>query len=133
SVNTYFAKLEEEVGLCETVEMAEKMGIKVPFKAADGSARPDNAVTPSFTLGTMDVSTLDMASAYATAASGGTYCKPAPIAEILDRSGQTIKKYKTECKRAMSKETAAKVNAILVGLQQPGGFGHSNGTGLPIP
>src|SRR5690606_14457208 len=57
SVNTYFAKLEEEVGLCETVEMAEKMGIKVPFKAADGSARPDNAVTPSFTLGTMDVST----------------------------------------------------------------------------
>ncbi len=133
SVNTYFAQLEKEVGLCESVKMAEKMGLDVPYRKADGSPRPDNAVTPSFTLGTMDVSTLDMAAAYATPAAGGVYCEPTPVAEILDRNGKSIKKYKSTCKRAMSKETAAKVNAILVGLQQPGGFGYSNGTGLNIP
>lgn len=133
SVNTYFGQLERDAGLCETVKMAEKMGIKVPFKKPNGEARPDNAQTPSFTLGTMDVSTLDMAAAYATPAAGGEYCQPTPVAEILDRTGRSIKKYKTECKRVMSKETAATINAILVGLQQPGGFGYQNGTALPIP
>ncbi len=133
SVNTYFAQLERDAGLCEAVEAAESMGINVPFKNDDGSARGDNAVTPSFTLGTMDVSPLDMAAAYATPASGGQYCKPSPVAEIIDRTGKTIKKYKTQCKRVMSKETAATINAILTGLQQPGGFGYSNGTGLDIP
>lgn len=131
SINTYFAQLEKEVGLCESVTMAKKMGI--PVQEPDVKKGSPGSYVPSFTLGVMDISPLHMAAAYATPASGGIYCEPAPVAEILDRSGKTIKKYKPECKRAMSKETAAKVNAILVGLQQPGGFGYSNGTGLNIP
>lgn len=131
SVNTYFAQLEKEVGLCETVTMAKKMGI--PIQEPDVKKGSPGSYIPSFTLGPIDVSPLDMAAAYATPASGGLYCKPQPVSEILDRNGKTLKKYKPECKRVMSKETAAKVNAILVGLQQPGGFGYNNGTGLPIP
>ncbi len=131
SVNTYFAQLERDAGLCETVKMAKKMGI--PTAEPDVDKGSPGSYIPSFTLGPIDVSPLDMAAAYATPAAGGMYCEPAPVAEILDRSGKTIKKYKPECKRAMSKKTAATVNAILVGLQQPGGFGHSNGTGLSIP
>ncbi len=131
SVNTYFAQLEKEVGLCETVRMAKKMGI--PVVNPDSDAGTPGSYIPSFTLGPIDVSPLHMAAAYATPAAGGEYCKPTPVAEILDRNGNTIKKYKSDCKRVMSKETAAKVNAILVGLQQPGGFGYNRGTGLPIP
>lgn len=131
SVNTYFAQLEEKVGLCETVKMAKRMGI--PVAEPDASEGDPGSYIPSFTLGPIDVSPLDMAAAYATPASGGEYCKPAPVAEIIDRNGKTIKKYKTDCTRVMDKETAAKVNAILVGLQQPGGFGYNNGTGLSIP
>jgi len=131
SVNTYFAQLEKKVGLCETVRMAKKMGI--PITEPDVSEGKPGSYIPSFTLGPIDVSPLDMAAAYATPASGGEYCTPAPVAEIIDRHGKTIKKYKTDCKRVMSKETAAKVNAILVGLQQPGGFGYNRGTGLDIP
>ncbi|MFO6452161.1 MULTISPECIES: transglycosylase domain-containing protein [unclassified Aeromicrobium] len=131
SVNTYFAQLERDAGLCETVKMAKRMGI--PTAEPDIDKGSPGSYIPSFTLGPIDVSPLDMAAAYATPAAGGMYCEPAPVAEILDRSGKTIKKYKPECKRAMSKKTAATVNAILVGLQQPGGFGYSNGTGLSIP
>ena len=124
SVNTYFAQLERDAGLCNTVKAAESMGIVLP---KDGEV-------PSFTLGVTDVSPLDMAAAYATPASGGMYCKPQPVDEILDRTGKVIKKFAPECTRVMSTEVAAQINDILKGLQQPGGFGYDlGGTGLNIP
>ncbi|MTB89343.1 penicillin-binding protein [Aeromicrobium senzhongii] len=131
SVNTYFAQLERDAGLCKTVKMAKKMGI--PITEPDPKEGKPGSYVPSFTLGPIDVSPLDMAAAYATPAAGGEYCEPAPVAEILDRNGKTLKKYKPDCKRVMSKKTAATINAILVGLQQPNGFGYQNGTGLSIP
>ncbi|EFQ83368.1 transglycosylase [Aeromicrobium marinum DSM 15272] len=127
SVNTYFAQLEAEVGLCETVRMAEAMGIEVPFGG------PDNGVVPSFTLGPIRVSTLDMAAAYAVPASGGMFCEPQPVTEILEADGSLLKAYVPECERVLTNEEAAQINDILRGLQQPGGFGFSNGTGLNIP
>jgi membrane peptidoglycan carboxypeptidase len=128
SVNTYFAQLEKKAGLCNAVQAAESMGIKVPNKP------PDNQVVPSFTLGNMSVSPLDMAAAYATPASGGMYCKPLPVDEIDDVNGKAIKKFTPDCKRAMTKDEAAQINDILRGVQEPGGFGYDLGhTGLTIP
>ncbi len=130
SVNTYFAQLERDAGLCATVKAAESMGITVPYP--DGTTTANNQV-PSFTLGVTDVSPLDMAAAYATPASGGEYCEPLPVDEILDRNGKVLKKYTPQCKRVMSKEQANQINDILRGVQEPGGFGFQAGTGLNIP
>ena len=136
SVNTYFAQLERDAGLCNTVKMAEAMGITVPFdpdnKDSKGRSRPITNQVPSFTLGITDVSPLDMAAAYATPASGGKYCKPMPVAKIVDFNDEIIKEYEPTCERVLSKDDAAQINDILRGLQQPGGFGFSNGTGLDI-
>lgn len=129
SVNTYFAQLERDTGLCNVVKEAESMGIKVPFDPANNITQQ----VPSFTLGVVSVSPLDMAAAYATPASGGMYCKPMPIASILDSDGKTLKKYEPDCKRVMTKDEAAQINDILRGVQEPGGFGYSNGTALNIP
>lgn len=123
SVNTYFAQLEKQAGLCNTVRAAESMGIKVP----------DQDQVGPFTLGVTSVSPLDMAAAYATAASGGMYCKPRPVDEILDAQGQLLKKFDASCERVMTQDQAAQINDILRGVQEPGGFGFSNGTGLDIP
>lgn len=130
SVNTYFAQLERDAGLCNTVRMAEAMGIDVPFNK--GGTGP-NDVVPSFTLGITDVSPLDMAAAYAVPASGGMYCEPQPVAEVLDISGEPIKTYEPECNQVLTQTEAAQINDILRGLQEPGGFGFSNGTGLAVP
>lgn len=129
SVNTYFAQLEEKAGLCNTVRMAESMGIRVPFPNENSDL---NNQVPSFTLGVTDVSPLEMAAAYATPASGGMYCEPQPVAEILDRDGEVLKKYEPQCKRAMSQDTAAQINDILR-IVQESGFGAQNGTGLNVP
>lgn len=123
SVNTYYSQLERDAGLCNTVKAARSMGINVPEQDEVGP----------FTLGVTYISPTDLAAAYASAASGGEYCEPLPVAEIVDRAGKTVKEYEPTCKRVMSKEVAAQVNDILRGVQEPGGFGYSNGTGLRIP
>ncbi len=129
SVNTYFAQLERDAGLCNTVRAAEAMGIVVPFDSKTGVT---DQVGP-FTLGVTSVSPLEMAAAYATPAAGGMYCKPQPVDAIVDMEDKVIKEYTKECERVMRKDDAAQINDILVGLQRPGGFGFSNGTGLSIP
>ncbi|KAA1396036.1 transglycosylase domain-containing protein [Aeromicrobium ginsengisoli] len=124
SVNTYFAQLEKKAGLCNVVRAAESMGIKVPDRDQVGP----------FTLGVTNVSPLDMAAAYAVPASGGMYCKPLPIDSIVDANGKTIRKFRPNCERVMSKDDAAQINDILRGVQEPGGFGYDlGGTGLSIP
>jgi len=123
SVNTYYAQLERETGLCNVVQMAQSMGIVVPDRDQVGP----------FTLGVTDVSPLTMAAAYAVPASGGIYCKPQPVGRILDMKGQVVKTYTKECRRVLPPKIAAQINDILEGLQRPGGFGYANGTGLSIP
>ena len=129
SVNTYFAQLERDAGLCNTVKAAESMGITVPFDPKTGVT---NQVGP-FTLGVTSVSPLTMAAAYATPAGGGMFCEPQPVDAIVDMDGKVIKEYTKQCNRVMTKDAAAQINDILTGLQKPGGFGYANGTALRIP
>jgi membrane peptidoglycan carboxypeptidase len=123
SVNTYYAQLERDTGLCNVVQAAQSMGIVVPDRDQVGP----------FTLGVTDVSPLTMAAAYAVPASGGIYCKPQPVDRILDMSGQVVKTYTRQCRRVLAPKIAAQINDMLAGLQRPGGFGYENGTGLSIP
>jgi len=123
SVNTYYAQLERDTGLCNVVQTAQSMGIVVPDRDQVGP----------FTLGVTDVSPLTMAAAYAVPASGGIYCEPQPVDRILDMEGEVIKTYTKRCRRVLAPKIAAQINDILEGLQRPGGFGYANGTGLSIP
>src|SRR3984885_792559 len=77
SVNVFYAQLEKKVGLCNVVKTAVSMGMT----RVDGTSllQPDGALysadnIPSFTLGSVNVSPLSMAAAYATVAARGTYC-----------------------------------------------------------
>ncbi len=48
----------------------------------------DGAFVPSIGLGAMDVSPLDMASAYATLAAGGVYSEPMAIRKVILPTGE---------------------------------------------
>ncbi len=124
SVNTYFAQLESDAGLCKTVSMARSLGIDVP---------EENEVGP-FTLGVTDTNPLDMAAAYATFANRGEYCEPYPVTAIETADGEPVATFEPECEQKMDKDVADRVNDILRLVQQPGGFGYDlGGTGLPVP
>ena len=123
SVNTFFAQLEQRTGLCEPVTLAKEMGVNVP----------DQDIVGPFTLGVTNVDPLTMASVYATYGARGEYCEPRPVNRILGPSGQVIATFPDKCKQLMPQAVADAVNDILRGVQEPGGFGYSNGLGLEQP
>src|SRR5258708_20566328 len=92
SINIYFAHLEQQVGLCNVVKTAAKMGMTrgdgVSLLQPDGKPgqqnyqpSADNIV--SFTLGAVNVSPMNMAAAHAPVAAPGSPCRPPAHHTIL--------------------------------------------------
>ncbi|WP_155884543.1 transglycosylase domain-containing protein [Actinomadura flavalba] len=113
SVNTYFLALQKDVGLCETVQMAERLGMR------QGNGRKLQQY-PSFTLGFNPVSPLRLAAAYAAFGARGVYCEPVAIAKVTRRNGKALPVPKPRCRRAMLKSTADGVNHVLSGVLTKG-------------
>ena len=143
SINTFFAELEQKVGLCNVVRTAMKLGLTF----ADGTSllredhtplgvEPSADSTPSFTLGSVSVSPMSMAAAYATAASGGIYCKPTAITRVTGDEGQSLPVPSAGCHRVLSSDIANAVDYILQGVfTWPGATGAGLGplpSGYPI-
>ena len=132
SVNTLYAMLERETGVCEPFELAKRMGVQLTYPEGDGNRLPERV--PTFVLGIADASPLEMAEAYATFAGRGLHCDSVPITSISDSSGNVLKKYGSSCQQVIEQSTADAVNDVLRGVQEPGGFGYDvGGTGLTVP
>ena len=128
SINVYFATLEKQVGLCNVVKTAVDMGMtradgksllkgdKVP----GGSYQYPAPSIPSFTLGSIYVSPMSMAAAYASVAARGWYCAPNALTKIVTSSGQQVKLLPNPCHRDMSKAVADAANYILQGVLETG-------------
>jgi membrane peptidoglycan carboxypeptidase len=127
SINVFFAALEQKVGLCNVVKTASYLGMtradgKSLF-AGDGKRFSDGTYAlppaddlPAFTLGVVNVAPLSMAAAYATAASGGIYCKPIAISKVTNADGQSLPVPSAGCHRALSSDVANAVSYILRGV-----------------
>ncbi|MCX5391595.1 transglycosylase domain-containing protein [Streptomyces sp. NPDC006482] len=113
SINTYFAKLEQMAGLCETITMAKKVG----YERELGKKLQQ---LPSVTLGAQESTPLDMASAYATFANRGIYCTPVAIESVRAANGDKLNVPQTKCTRAMSDRTADMINQMLKGVVEDG-------------
>ncbi|MDQ1683397.1 MAG: hypothetical protein QOC82_134 [Frankiaceae bacterium] len=112
SVNTFYAQLEQRVGLCKTVRMAQSLGVK------QGNGTPVRDDIPSFVLGEtgLGFSALDTANAYATMAAHGVYCAPMAITRVSDRGGHTIWSPAAACNQAVEPGLADTVTTILHGV-----------------
>jgi membrane peptidoglycan carboxypeptidase len=135
SINVYFAHLEQMVGLCNVVRTAVDMGMTRAdgrsLLQADpslgGNGEPADDV-PSFTLGSVAVSPMSMAAAYASVAAGGWYCAPKAITKIVIPGAKDVPMPADSCHRDMSQGVAAAANYILQGvLNNPLGtaYGHA--------
>ncbi|NBE95038.1 penicillin-binding protein [Nonomuraea sp. KC401] len=121
SVNTFFVKLSQKVGLCKVVKMAKRLGVK----RADGGKLSE---VETFTLGVNEVDPVTIANSYAVFAARGKYCKPLAITEIKDRSG-VAKQYKPKCNQALDEDVADAVNGILEGVFTKGTMSGVGGIG----
>jgi membrane peptidoglycan carboxypeptidase len=125
SINVFFAELEKKVGLCNVVRTASKLGVTNATGQSLLAAGADNY--PAFTLGVVGVSPMSMAAAYATAASGGTYCAPIALDKVIDSGGRSLPVPSAGCHQAMPGDVASAVNHILQGVLTTGTGSPSSG------
>lgn len=102
SVNTVYAELIAEIGPDKVADLLERFGFTAPTE--DGSI-PAHC---SLSLGTLDVSVLQMARAYAGLAARGELPDVTPITHVEDRTGRCLVGYGTPKKMDCKKRFAAK-------------------------
>ncbi|MEU0738667.1 transglycosylase domain-containing protein [Streptomyces sp. NPDC006134] len=117
SVNTYFVQLLSDIGLCPVVNLTDKLHVR----QGNGDKVPQ---TPSsLSLGSIGLSPLTMASAYAAFASRGMYCTPVAVESVTQKIGndkRSLQVPKSTCSRAMSEKTADSINTLLRGVVDSG-------------
>jgi penicillin-binding protein 1A len=120
SVNTVYAQLIKAVGPQKVVDLAKKAGVT-------SDLTPDL----SLTLGTSEVSVLDMASSYSTFANRGEHVAPVTILEVRTAEGHLLERAKPVRTRALSERQADVVNYCLQQVVS-GGTGTGAGIGKPL-
>jgi membrane peptidoglycan carboxypeptidase len=124
SVNTYFVQLEEKVGVPALLSAALSLGVN-PTQFDKTPVTPDEG---SFTLGTREVSPLQMAGAYATIAAHGTFCTPYAIAAVTDASGKALSVQGQQCRQVMDRAVADQITTMMTHtITDPGATAHANG------
>src|SRR5207237_5764193 len=109
SDNTVYAQLTLDVGPEKVAEMARRLGVLSPLD-------DHGAYVPSIGLGSIPVSPLDLASAYATIAGGGIYSKPMAIRKVELANGKVDVDAgwgKPQRQRVISEGVAWEVSQIL--------------------
>ena len=110
SVNTVSVKIINDVGIANTILLANAMGIesKIP-------------VVPSIALGTPSISLIEMVGAYSVFVNNGFYLPPYMIEEITDADEHIIYKYApADARKAMSKKTAIEMTHFLKNVIENG-------------
>src|SRR5206468_10156819 len=109
SVNVVFAQVIDQVGPERVAEVAHRMGITTDL----------TPVCP-LTLGTSQVSPLDMTSGFATLANEGVHCQPYAIARVVSSTGKSVYRQKPECSRAIPIWVAQEETSLLEGVVSSG-------------
>ncbi|WP_405167972.1 penicillin-binding protein [Nocardia sp. NBC_01499] len=108
SPNTAFVKLIQAVGVTPTVDMAVRLGMR-SYTEAGSSGHGNQSLADmmkeqnlgSFTLGPVAINPLELSNVAATLGSGGKWCPPNPIKEVVDRSGKQVPLTQQACEQVI--------------------------------
>ena len=120
SVNTVYAALALKIGPENIVDMAERMGIT-------SQLRP----VPSITLGTSEVSPLEMASAFTNFATNGLHAENFLVSRVLDGNGEVI--YEREVRQTQVADPAIFAAARAPLLDVPTSAGTAPRANIGVP
>ncbi|WP_225978134.1 transglycosylase domain-containing protein [Gandjariella thermophila] len=122
SPNSGFVWLEEKVGVPAAVDMAVRLGMRSLATTKDpertgktiaDAVKSENRA--SFTLGPTPTNVLELSNVAATLMSGGVWCPPTPIEQVLDRNGKPVPIREQGCQQVLSTPIA---NSLVVGLSK---------------
>ncbi|MCL1923781.1 MAG: penicillin-binding protein [Propionibacteriaceae bacterium] len=129
SVNTYFVKLEQIIGICPVVQMADKVGVRLSSPTEEYPDILAYDSVASLTLGVIEISPMSIATAISTYAAQGIRCDPIIIKSIKDPTGVEVPTQQSNCHRAVSADVANGVNSVFSRAFSRGGT--ASGYGFP--
>ena len=120
SRNIPAVKLGKSVGLERVIEVCRALGIKSPLQAVI-----------SLPLGSIGVTPLEMAGAFATFASNGWYAPTTTILQVSDSKGNVLLDNSPTPQQILDPWATASLTAMLKGVIAPGGTGPKADIGRP--
>jgi membrane peptidoglycan carboxypeptidase len=128
SVNTVYTRLIDDVGVEDTMKLANRMGVHTePYDPARHGI--------SVALGSLEVSPLNMAAAYGVFAARGQKAEPRPVVSVIVRETKEALENNApdQIKReeVLKEVVADNVTAILRGVLEAGGTAAGKGIGRP--
>ncbi|MFJ6538639.1 transglycosylase domain-containing protein [Paenarthrobacter sp. NPDC091711] len=108
SINTATFATAAQLDFCGIQKMVDTVGLHSGLDNA-----PVNMHQIGNLLGSIGVAPVVLASAYATFANDGTYCKPIAVTGISDAQGRKFQAQTPECREAVKPAVARGVNAVL--------------------
>jgi len=132
SVNTVYAQLVQDVGVKDTAEMANRLGVTTINP--EGRLNDKEDYGPSLTLGVAEVSPLDMAAAYGVFAARGKQFAATPVLRVTGPDGKVLEDNRSRNGTRVLNETIAdQMNEVLKGVVVNGtakaaDIGRPNGT-----
>jgi len=109
SRNIVAVKLLNEVGYGRTIDTARRMGISSPLRPY-----------PSMALGTMEVSLMDLTTAFSVFANQGVRVEPHFIRQVVDREGRVREESKPRIVEALRADVAYLMTYLLEGVTEAG-------------
>lgn len=103
SSNTAYVQLQEYLGGQTIIDVCKRLGIDTS----------DLMNVDTLTLGVFDITPLEMASAYATLASGGIHYDPVVVSKITNSKGETVYQNSQEGERVLSESVCGATTAVL--------------------
>ncbi len=105
SRNVPAVKLGQEVGLNKVIEICRSLGIKSPIEPVI-----------SLPLGAVDMTPLEMATAYATLANNGWHSDPTLIIQATDSKGGMVLDHRPKLRLVLDPWAAAATNELMQGV-----------------
>ncbi len=120
SRNVPAIKLGKEVGLDEVIEVCRLLGLKSPLQPVI-----------SLPLGSIGVTPMEMAGAYATFASNGWHAEPTFILQVADSRGNVLLENRPQPQLLLDPWATASLTSVLKGVIEPGGTASNADIGRP--
>ena len=109
SLNVITAQLIDKVSPINVVRLAESAGITSKLEA-----------NPSIALGAVELSLMEMVSAYSTFANKGLRVSPLMVTRIEDKNGTVLQEFVPETKEVLSEESAYVILDLMQGVTKVG-------------
>ncbi len=109
SLNSATVRIAREIGINRIRDLAYRLGIQTPLPAL-----------PSLVLGGVEVTPLELATAFSTLANNGVRTQPLAVKQVMDQRGAVLEKRDIQVKKVISPQMAFMINYLLEGVLDRG-------------